>query len=215
MPCRVNTSRQNGVIFHVNLTHQPIIGYHSATIFLARMELHSFRTILLIIMAVNALSTLFWTAQHIIIDNILIVVFQTALIDRQILITDIGWWDKSITQMGIYRVRWHINIKWLITRPLVIVTCKHLNLDGLSISFFNQLFPIISIWLNCRTTNYQLFVTNGISSHHLICLHIHLKCQRSHIDRDCHILIVWIDIWFRTWCHIVCWHLGITSHQKQ
>ena len=47
---------------------------------LTGMELHALRIVLLVVMAVDALAGNLLTTEHVVDDNVLVVVFQTALV---------------------------------------------------------------------------------------------------------------------------------------
>ena len=50
------------------------------------VELHTVRIILLVVVAVNTLPFATFSTKHIVIDHALVVVLQTALVDRQLFI---------------------------------------------------------------------------------------------------------------------------------
>ena len=89
MPCGIDTSREDGVVFHVNLLDFSVVGDDGSTAFLTSVELHSLWVVILVVMAVDALSLFLKTAEHIVVDDAFVVVFQTALINGQFFIGDI------------------------------------------------------------------------------------------------------------------------------
>ena len=96
MPGRINTSREDGVIYHIHFLSLPIVGDDSTAFVLAGMKLHAFRVVLLVVMAVNALCFFLKTAEHIVINHTFVVILQTTLIDGQCLITNKRGVDKTI-----------------------------------------------------------------------------------------------------------------------
>ena len=88
MPRRIDTCRKNGVITHVHLLDLSIISDDCTAEVLTGMKLHALRVILLVVMTVNALSSFFKTAEHIVIDDTLVIVLQTTLTDGQRLVID-------------------------------------------------------------------------------------------------------------------------------
>ena len=83
MPGRIDTSRKNGVIAHVHLLNITVVDNNCPTVVLTGMKLHALRVILLIVVTVDALTVFLESTEHIIIDDALIIVFQTALTNGQ------------------------------------------------------------------------------------------------------------------------------------
>ena len=79
MPGRIDTSREDGVRSHIDLTHLPVIGNDSTAHVLTGMKLHAVRTVVLIVVAVNALSFRSLRTEHVVVDDTLLIVFQAAL----------------------------------------------------------------------------------------------------------------------------------------
>ena len=69
------------------------------------MKLYTFRVVLLIVVAVDALAILLITTEYIIINDTLVIVFQTTLTDGQGLVSDERGKDETITQITVNAVR--------------------------------------------------------------------------------------------------------------
>ena len=89
MPGRIDTSREDRVVAHIDFANLSVIGNDGTAMILTGMELHTFRVILLIVVAVDTLSLSTLRAKDVVIDDALVVVLQTALADGQFFIRDI------------------------------------------------------------------------------------------------------------------------------
>ena len=115
------------------------------------MELHALRVILLVVMTVDTLSGSSIRTKHIIINNTLIKVFQTALIDGQLLIIGIRRRYESVAEIGIDRVGRHMDAEGLKACPLTILAGIGLYLNGLTLGYIRELFPLIDVGLCLRS----------------------------------------------------------------
>ena len=93
------------------------------------MELHASRIVLLVVVAVDALAVALETAEHVVVDDALVIVFQTTLTDGKRLVADERGRNKTETQVGVNAVRRHMDGERLIVRPLISVACKDVNAD--------------------------------------------------------------------------------------
>ena len=101
MPGGIDTGREDGVIFHIHLLHLAIIGNDSTSIILTGMKLHTRRIVLLVMVTIDALAVFLETAELIIVDNALVIVFQAALVDGQCLVADKRREDETVAQITI------------------------------------------------------------------------------------------------------------------
>ena len=194
MPCGINTCGKDGIIPHIYLFNGSIVCYDSSAHVLTGMELHPFRVVLLIVVAVNTLSVASLGAEHIVVDDAFIVVFQTALINGQFFIGDIRRRNKAITDVGINGIGRNVDVERLETRPTIVFLYIHLHLDGIAFGSLSERLPVIGIGLYLMTITNNLCFAGRKSGHHIICLAINLEGQRCDIDRYCNVCIVRVDI---------------------
>ena len=81
VPCWIYTSRDGGVGFQVNLLHFISIDDNCASFELAYVELHVVGFVVAVVMTVDALSVDIFTLQHVVVDDLLIEVFDVASIN--------------------------------------------------------------------------------------------------------------------------------------
>ena len=89
MPGRVNRWRTEWQGAPVYLFHFPVVGYKCATVGLTGMQLHALRIPLLIAVAVDTLSARLSGAEHVVGNDLLVEILQTALVDGQFFVGDV------------------------------------------------------------------------------------------------------------------------------
>ena len=158
------------------------------------MKLQTLRIILLIVVAVDALAVLLEAAKDVVVDDALIVILQATLVDGQRLIRDKRRGYQTITDIGVYGVRRHIDAKGFEACPLVVLACIDIYRDGLALRFLGQCVPLVDVGLSVA---HDLVIFYSIAGYHLVCLTIVFKTQRCNIHWHRDLLIVWIDGWLQ------------------
>ena len=213
MPGRIDTSRQDGVVPHVDFLNLPVTGNHRSAQVLAGVELHTRRVVLLIVVAVDALSlaSTLLAAQDVVVNDALIVVLQTALADGEFLVTHIRWRNEAIAQIGIYAVLRNEDFEWLILRPLSVVAGIYINFDALACGLRNEPLPVVMTWLYLIASAQQLFAIDSKPRHHFFGLLCHFERERCHVHGYCNPLIVGVYVRLLARCRIVLGQLRTTS----
>ena len=158
MPCGIHTCRQDGIVLHVDFRHLAVVCYQRSTHILTGMELHAIRIILLVVVAVDALSATLSlrAAKYVVINHALVVVLQTSLADSQFLVTHIRRIDKAVTDIWVDAVLRHIDVERLVFRPLTVVAGIYLHPDILTGS--HKSLPVVPIGLYLTAATQQFFV---------------------------------------------------------
>ena len=138
VPGRIDTGGEQRVVSHIDLPYLTVVGDDSAPQVLTGMKLHALRIVLLVAVTVDALSLRGCRAEHIVVDDALVVVLETALADGQFLVRYIRRRDETVADVGINRVVGDIDGEGLIAHPLAVVLREHLHADGLSFGFLLQ-----------------------------------------------------------------------------
>ena len=215
VPGRIDTSREDGVVLHVNLTHLTVVGDNSTSLILASMELHALWIVLLIMVTINTLSVFFKATKHIVIDNALVIVFQTTLINGQGFITNERRENETVTQVTVNAIRRHEDTERLVVRPLVCLTSVDINGNGTTLSLLCKCTPFIGFRLSLSFTD-NFFITNSITGNHPIGSLIKLEGERCHVDGDGDIGIVGINLGKPVGLCKGIWHRGgCTAHHRQ
>ena len=190
VPGWINASREDRVVAHVHLLQFAVIGNNRTTQVLTGVELHALWIVVLIMVTIDALAILLETAEDIVVDNTLVVVLQTTLIDGQRLVGDERRSNQTIADIGIDGVWRHEYLEGFEAGPLVTVSCIDINGNRLALGFLSQRVPFVNIRLSVA---HDIIVANSIAGHHLVSLSVKFKTQRCHIYRYCHLCIVRID----------------------
>ena len=103
---------------------------------LAGMELHPFRVVLLVAVAVDTLTSRLRGTEHIVNDDLLVKILQAALVQRQFLVRDKLGRDEAIAEPRVYAVLGNLNLEGLETYPLTAFLGKHFHADALAMSSF-------------------------------------------------------------------------------
>ena len=119
---------------------------------LTGVELHPLRVILLIVMAVDTLSLIVFRTEDIVVDHLLIIVLQTALVDRQFLIRHIRRVDQSVADVTVDGVWRHMDAERLEASPLIVLPRISLHLYGLALGCSHKALPFIDIRLGLRAS---------------------------------------------------------------
>ena len=133
------------------------------------MELESLGILLLIVVAIHALSVDFVAAEHIAHDDALVVVFEAPLVEREFLIDHIRGRNQSITDVGVDGVGRHEDLEGLEQRPFAVVFGVNLDLNRLSLGLFSDYFPLVDVGTSLQVvaTANDFFVLETIAGHHL------------------------------------------------
>ena len=154
MPGGIDTCRQDRVITHINLLNLSIVGNDRTPHILTGVELHSVRIILLKVVTINTLTICVLRTEHVVIDNTFVVVFQTALINRQFFISNIRRRNKAITDIWVDGIGRDIYLKWFKASPAVSILHIQLHIDSTTLSSLSQSVPVIGIRLYlCASTD--------------------------------------------------------------
>ena len=138
VPCGIDAGREDGVVLHVDFPDIPVVGDDGAAQVLTGMELHPLRTVVLIAVAVDALSLVLLGTQHIVVDDTFLIRLQTSLTDGQYLVADIGGGNQTVAQIGVDGIRRDMDIERLIAHPLSVVAGKDLHLEGFALCLVCQ-----------------------------------------------------------------------------
>jgi hypothetical protein len=160
---------------------------------LTGMELHTLGIILLIVVAIDALTCHFLTTEHIVDHYCLVVVLQTTLVQSQFLIGDITGRDESVAEIRIDAVSGNSDMERFIPPPFLIEPDKHFDIDILTNSLVDQFAPIIHLRLYGLTTTHPLVVAYREAGHYLIAGVLEFEGQRGDIDWYRHVHIIRID----------------------
>ena len=194
MPGGIHAGREQVVVLHVYLAHLAIVGDNRSAQVLAGMELHPVGVVLLVVVAVDALARRTFGAEHIVVDHALIVVFQTALADGQVLVGDVRGGNQSVADVGVDGIGRHNDVERLIARPLSLVAGIDLHLDGLPPCSLSEFSPVAGIGLYLGSAANNLLTAEGEAGGHFLGRLFHLERQRRHVHRDGHPGIVGIDL---------------------
>ena len=96
VPAGIDAGREDGVVAHVHLVRFALIDDDGASMALACVELHLLGVVHLVVVAVDALSVDLVAAEHVVVDDALIVVLEAALVDGELLVGDVGGRDESV-----------------------------------------------------------------------------------------------------------------------
>ena len=142
MPGGINAGREDRVTLHTDLLQLAIVGDDGAAVVLAGMELQAPGVVLLVVVAVDALPGLLCRAEHIVIDDALVVVLQAALADGQFLIADEGGVDEAVAQIAVDAVGRHIDTEGPVVGPLSCLAGIDVHGDGIALGPLCQLAPV-------------------------------------------------------------------------
>ena len=167
MPGWIDTSREDGVVAHIHLLDLAVVGNDSATALLTGMELHALWVVLLIVVTVDTLTLLLKTTQHIVVDDALIIVFQTTLTDGERLVTDERRMNQSVTQPTVDTIGRNEDAEGFIVCPLVSLLGIDINGDLATSGLLNERAPIVSIGLGLPLAD-DLRIPSGEAGDHII-----------------------------------------------
>ena len=193
MPGGIDTGREDGVVAHVHLFDLAVIGYDGTSVILTGMELHATGVVLLIVVAVDALAFFLEATEHVVVDDALVVVFQTALVDGQCLVADERGEDETVAEIAVDSVGRHVDAEGLVVGPLVSLSCIDVDGDGTALGLLRERAPVVDIGLRLAFTYYFL-IAHGIAGNHPVGFLVELEGERGHVDRDGHVGIVGIDL---------------------
>ena len=175
VPRGIDAGREDVVVGHTDLLDGSIVGDDRSTVMLTGVELHAVGVVLLIVVAVDALSLGAFRAEHIVIDDGFIVVFQTALVDGQFLIGDIRGGNEAVADVGIDAVGRHIDVEGLEARPRVVLLRVDLYLDGIALGCFGQLSPLVGIGLYLGASTNDLLFASRQTGYYIIGVAVDLE----------------------------------------
>ena len=210
MPCGIDTCREDGVVAHVDFLDVTIIGDDRSAHALTGVKLHPFGVVLLVVVAVDALSVAPIRAEHVVVYHALVVVFQTALVDGQVLIGDIRRRNQSITDIGVDGV----GVERLEAPPTAVLLHIHLYLDGIALGTLGEPFPVIGIGHNLPSAADDLFLAGREPRHHIVGMTVDLEGQRRNVDGNRDVGIVRIDVGEFVGLPEILGYVVSTSHQQ-
>ena len=190
MPRRIYTSREDGIILHVDFPNLPIIVDDGSSMSLSCMELHALRVILLIVMAIDTLACGFCSTKHVIDHHLLVVVLQATLIQCQLLVGHIRRRYQAVAQVRVDAVLRHADFERLVAAPLSVVAGKHFYVNVTACCLTHQLAPIGHLGLNGIAAAHQLLTIGTETGHYLVTPAVPFKRQRSNVHRNGHIKVV-------------------------
>ena len=191
MPGGVDAGREDGVVAHVHLLQLAVVGDDGAATLLTGVELHALRVPLLVVVAVDALAFPLETAEHVVVDDALVVVLQAALTDGKRLVADERRGNETVAKVGVDAVRRHIDTEGLVMRPLPIAAGIDIDADGTAAS--RQGTPFVHRRLHLALADH-LLAAGRIAGNHLVGLFVQLEGQRRYVHRDGHVHIVRVNL---------------------
>ena len=196
MPGGIDASREDGVVLHAHLPHLAVVGNHRTAEVLTGVELHARGVVLLVVVAVDALSFAgaLLAAEDVVVDDALVVVLQMALADGQFLVAHVGGRDESIAQVRVDAVVGDVDVEGLVLRPLASVAGIDLHADALGSGLRHKALPVVVTGLNLVAPEQQFLAAGREPRHHLLGLAGHLERQRRHVHRHRHLPVVGIDV---------------------
>ncbi len=156
------------------------------------MELHTLGIILLVVMAVDALSVDLEAAEHIVVDNTFIVVFQTTLTDGECLVADVRRRYETEAEPRVDAVGRDGNGERTVVCPAVVAAGEHIDLNVLAFGSSRQLTPFVDVGLHLVGTD-NLIVAELVACHHPVGLLVKLEGQRCDVHRNGDVDIVGVD----------------------
>jgi hypothetical protein len=84
------------------------------------MKLHPVRVVLLVVVAINALSVSPFRTEHVVVDDAFVVVLQTTLINGQFFVSDIRRGNEPVADIRVYGIGRDVDIEGLETLPVTV-----------------------------------------------------------------------------------------------
>ena len=215
VPRRVDAGRERRVGLQVGLDNLSVIVDDRAAQVLAGMELHALRVAVLVVVAVDALAVLLRGAEHVVVDDALVVALQATLVDGQLLVCDVAGRDEAIGEPRVDAVGRHVDMERLIAQPLAVALGKHLHADSLVLCSLGQPAPVGRSGHHLAPFTHRLLAACSQARHHFVGLVHELEVEGRHVDGNGHIGIVGVDIGRRVCLGIVGRHLGILAGGQQ
>ena len=160
---------------------------------LTGVELHALGIILLVVMAVDTLAVDLGAAEHVVDHHLLVVVLQTALVQRQFFVGDVAGRDETVADIGIDAVLRHADLERLVTAPLSVAAGKHLDVNIAIGGLAEQLAPLVHVGLHLTAATDQFVPLGTEACHHLVAASVHLERQRRNVHRHRHVAVVGIN----------------------
>ena len=205
MPVRINGNRNHLGCFQADILKLAVMDYHSSIVTDADMKHHIICPIVLIAMAINTGTFFLCTNLTGVEDIVLAEILQTTLPDGQMFKTNIRWRQGAIRDIGVDTVGSHFDRKWFIPAPLIILFTIDIYCHLTILSRSQKFLPFLLGNDNLVTLTIIIGDVSCLNAgHDLICL-LNEKIERCNINRDRHIGIVWIDIWFLALLCIILW----------
>ena len=187
VPGRIDTSREDGIVLHVHFLDLPVVDDDGAAVALTCVELHALRVVLLVVVAVDALSVTLEATQHIVVDDTLVVVFQTTLVDGQRLVRHKRRSNQTIADVRVDGVGRNMDVERLEVIPLRAVARVNIHRNVASFRFLRQSAPFVDVGLSVA---HDGIVADSVACHHLVASAIELESQRSNVHGHRHVNIV-------------------------
>ena len=193
VPSRIDAGREDGIVPHVHLFDVAVVGDDGAAVLLSGMKLHAVGVVLLVVVAVDALTVVLEATKHVVVDDALVVVLQAALTNGERLIADKRGWNEAVAEVGVDAVFRDEDAERFVVRPLVAALCKDIYFDGIAFGFADERGPFVERRLHLVGTDH-LDVACCIACNHRIGFLVELEGQRSNVQWDRYIDIVRIDL---------------------
>ena len=211
VPGGIDTGREDGVVAHIHLLQLSVVGNDGAAALLTGVELHALRVPLLVVVAVDALALALEAAEHIVVDDTLVVVLQATLADGECLVADERRGNETVTQVGVDAVRRHIDAEGLVVRPLPVAA--GIDIDADSAASSRQRSPFVHRRLHLALADH-LLVTCRIAGYHLVGLFVQLEGQRRYVHRYGDVHIVRVNLRQPSALRKRGWHRRLASYGK-
>ena len=176
------------------------------------MEEHVVRLVVLVGVAVDALTNLLIADRHIVINLFHLEVGEVALVDAQSLVCHVGRLDGTIGDVLVDGVFCHIEVEGLVAFPSAADLGKHLHLDFLTLGRIQHLLPLCLVNQNLLFLAVDIFsAREGESCSHLTLAFLHDKVHWTDVGRNGHLRVVGVNLW-KTRFHLgVGWHGEVLS----
>ena len=194
VPAGIDACGEDGVVAHVHLMGLPFVDDDGSTVALTGVELHLLWVVHLVVVAVDALSVDLVAAEHVVVDDALVVVLEAALVDGELLVGHVGGRDESVADVGVDGVGRDEYLEGFVARPCPIVLCEHLHLHAFSFCLRGQRLPIVDVGLGLDAAQHDFLVAERIAGDGCIGLAAQLDGERCDVHGDGDANVVGIDV---------------------
>ena len=178
---------------------------------------HIVCTVVLVAVAIDAMSLLLGTNLAGVEDIALREILQAALSDSQMFKAHISGSQGTIREIRVYAVRTDLYAERLVAAPLILLLAIDIHRHLLPFGSEEKLLPLVLWNNNLVALAIVIFRIASLEvSHHLVCL-LHHEVQRRNINRYSYIGIVRIDVRLFRFLLIILWQrrMAVASDQQQ